>query len=273
MAPATYYRFMAGSLVLLALNAFSTPDPGSFEVSDEQLDWLEKQLTSLPESARVMLLLHCYPTDLKQGGERLQRLVRGPRILLVNMGHARSNEISNDGATLYTATRSAGQIEEGPVGFSVTSVDDDVVSWKFLPLTESSLVMITSPADERLLTSSPSKPREEGAFTVRAKFWGDHKAASLSARLDGRNLPMQRVSDSQVWQVRFGSKVAGRSHEPVVTAQTGSGAKPEDRIHLRVGTPAIQHRVERDQDSALGAWPERDILGTQLGPNKNGKKW
>jgi hypothetical protein len=30
---------------------------------------------------------------------------------------------------------------------------------------------------------------------------------------------------------------------------------------------------ERDQDNALDAWPEHGLLGTQLGPNKNGKKW
>jgi MFS family permease len=30
---------------------------------------------------------------------------------------------------------------------------------------------------------------------------------------------------------------------------------------------------ERDQGNALGAWPEHGLLGKQLGPNKNGKKW
>jgi Icc protein len=50
------------------------------------------------------------------------------------MGHTHYNELANDGRTLYTATRSTGQIEEGPVGFSVTNIDGDVISWKFLPL-------------------------------------------------------------------------------------------------------------------------------------------
>ena len=29
----------------------------------------------------------------------------------------------------------------------------------------------------------------------------------------------------------------------------------------------------RDQNNALEAWHEHGLLGTQLGPNKNGKKW
>lgn len=28
-----------------------------------------------------------------------------------------------------------------------------------------------------------------------------------------------------------------------------------------------------DKNNTLGAWRERGILGTQLGPNKNGRKW
>jgi hypothetical protein len=53
---------------------------------------------------------------------------------------------------LYTATRSTGQVEEGPVGFSVTNIDSGIVSWRFKPLGEWLLVMITAPSDERLKT-------------------------------------------------------------------------------------------------------------------------
>jgi Icc protein len=45
--------------------------------------------------------------------------------------------------------------------------------------------------------------------------------------------------------------------------------------HIRVvsGDLAERERVERNQDNALEAWPEHGLLGTQLRPNKNGKKW
>jgi hypothetical protein len=36
---------------------------------------------------------------------------------------------------------------------------------------------------------------------------------------------------------------------------------------------ASMPRAERDQDNAISAWPEHGLLGTQLGPNKNGRKW
>lgn len=43
-------------------------------------------------------------------------LVHRSRVRLVEMDHTHYNELSNDGRIVYAATRSTGQIEEGPVG-------------------------------------------------------------------------------------------------------------------------------------------------------------
>jgi hypothetical protein len=67
-------------------------------------------------------------------------------VLMVDMGHTHYNELANDGHTIYAATRSAGQIEEGPVGFSIANIDRGVVSWKFKTLGEPlPFFLITSP--------------------------------------------------------------------------------------------------------------------------------
>jgi len=43
----------------------------------------------------------------------------------------------------------------------------------------------------------------------------------------------------------------------------------------RLATREIAERKcgKRDQDNALGAWPQHGLLGTRPGPNKNRKKW
>ena len=52
------------------------------------------------------------------------------------------------------------------------------------------------------------------------------------------------------------------------------GTKAEDRVRVFIGDGApLRERSEIDADNALGERPERDLLGTQLGPNKNGNKW
>jgi 3',5'-cyclic-AMP phosphodiesterase len=59
----------------------------------------------------------------------------------------------------------------------------------------------------------------------------------------------------------------------VVTVEDARGNVATDEIRVVSGDPAERPRSERDQDNALEAWPEHGLLGTQLGPNKNGKKW
>ena len=135
--------FTVGPYRFLRLNAFSEPRPDSFVVDAAQLTWVEDELrTCAQQGMRAVLLLHCYPSDLKQGGAALEELIRRYSVLLVDMGHTHYNELSNDGRTLYSATRSTGQIEEGPVGFSVVSLDGDAVSWHFVELDSPDLAAI-----------------------------------------------------------------------------------------------------------------------------------
>ncbi|RXH56271.1 ICC-like protein phosphoesterase [Granulicella sibirica] len=55
--------------------------------------------------------------------------------------------------------------------------------------------------------------------------------------------------------------------------QDARGNATSDEIRLAVRQRTQRKSEERDQDNALEAWPEDGLLGTRLGPNKNGKKW
>ncbi len=59
----------------------------------------------------------------------------------------------------------------------------------------------------------------------------------------------------------------------LVTAEDSGGAQFSSDIWLTVGQTRPPEYSAIDQENAIGAWMERDILGTQLGPNKNGRKW
>jgi len=96
MAAERYYSFQVGSISFFALNAFDIPDPGSFCLLAKQLDWIEDQLRAVERNSAV-LLLHCYPSDLKQGGERLRAMVQSPAVRLIEMGHTRYNELARTG--------------------------------------------------------------------------------------------------------------------------------------------------------------------------------
>jgi len=271
MSEQTNYSFTVGGTRFLAMNAFDVPEPPSFTVLEKQLRWAEEELQLATKSGQTkVLLLHCYPSDLKVGGEEVIRLVRDYDVRLVDMGHTHYNELANDGRTVYSATRSTGQIEEGPVGYSITSIDGHVVSWRFIELGKLPVAIITSPSDERLLTKSSEK--ERGTLKVRAKYWGTVEAVKATAQLDGLALPMKRVSNSHVWEVEVPSPDEG-IHPLYVSVQDSSGKVSSDEIRVAVGPRSERKSEKRDQDNVLDAWPEHGLLGTQLGPNRNGKKW
>jgi len=271
MSEETHYAFTVGNTRFLAMNAFDVPEPPSFTVSDAQLRWAEVELQKATEAGQTkVLLLHCYPSDLKVGGDEVSRLVREYDVCLIDMGHTHYNEIANDGRTLYSATRSTGQIEEGPVGFSITSLDGNIVSWRFVELGKLPIAVVTSPSDERLLTKSSEIPQE--IVKVRAKFWGEAEALEVSAYLGGQTHAMKRVGDSHVWETDLPTPSEG-THALKVSFKDAHGKVASDEIRLAVGQRTELKSEERDQDNALEAWPEHGLLGTQLGPNKNGKKW
>lgn len=278
MARQTHYAFTVGDTRFLAMNAFDIPDPKSFAVLPQQMQWLEVQLENASARGQSkVLLLHCYPSDLKAGSEELCKLVQKYGARLIDMGHTHYNEIANDGRTIYTATRSTGQIEEGPVGFSVINLDGDVVSWHFLELWDLPAVMITSPSDERLMTRSSlvRSPARDG-IRVRAKVWDIVEIQRVRAKLEEQHLELRRVPGSQVWEA-----IIPTNHMPDgvyslhVHAQDTDGRTAGDAIRVTVGAAVMppRKRFDRDQDNALAAWPEHGLLGTQLGPNKNGRKW
>jgi Icc protein len=271
MSESTRYSFAVGSVRFVAMNAFDVPHPGSFAVSEEQLAWVKQELRTATETGRSkVLLLHCYPSGLKVGGAELMKVLRNYDVRLIDMGHTHYNEIANDGRTLYSATRSTGQIEEGPVVYSVININGGVVSWRFVELGKLPFAVITSPSDERLLTKSSEMPQRN--LQVRAKFWGEAEPVRATARLDGHEVHIVRVKDSQVWEASVSAPHEGVYSLEVLVEDT-RGNVASDEIRVAIGNLAERQRVERDLDNALVAWPEHGLLDTQLGPNKNGKKW
>jgi 3',5'-cyclic-AMP phosphodiesterase len=255
--------------------------PGAFGLRDMQLAWLECELQAATrETCHVILFNHVYPSELGDSSEAVRELMRRHRVIMVDMGHTHYNEIANDGHTIYASTRSTGQIEEGSVGFSIANLDDGVVSWKFKPLDVPwPFVMITAPADRALIVD-PTHPEQlvRGIVEVRAKAWDERDVVSADCRIDDEPWrPMSRIGARPVWSCPWDSFLANDGiHDITVRVQSADGHTAADKISALVSqsghyqAPPCHHG---DDSNAIGAYPEKGILGTQLGPNKNGRKW
>ncbi|HET9503517.1 MAG TPA: metallophosphoesterase [Hymenobacter sp.] len=246
-----------------------------FRLGSAQLGWLRAQLSQVPAGTEIALFMHTYPADLRDAAERaeLTALLARHRVALVDMGHTHYNELANDGTTIYAATRSTGQLEEGPVGYSLISLDQGVVSWRFKPLDGSfPFVLITAPADYRLLRHAGQAVAEQ--FTVRAVVFGANDVAEVVCWLgdDGPRLPMQRDAHG-VWQATATCPAGAGQRLPLtVEARDATGRPGRHRLLLALAPYQPPPRPGAGSDAAsIGAWEENGILGTQLGPNRNAR--
>lgn len=130
--------------------------------------------------------------------------------------------------------------------------------------------MITSPAHWRLTPSAAGKRSD--IPPLRVKVWSAQTVRTVHAEITGqKRVPLEQIPGTNVWQ---GPKTLLDGCACVrVIAGAEDGQHGIDEIELQdIASPQLRI-AHRDQDNAIGAWPERGILGTQLGPNKNGRKW
>jgi 3',5'-cyclic-AMP phosphodiesterase len=266
------YAIDAGGMRCLFLD-MAGPGTGGpdFRLGVDQIDWLSKELREAEARGQLCaVFMHSYPADLR-GGEAdavADLLHRGP-VRLVEMGHTHYNELSNDGRTIYAATRSIGQIEEGPPGYAIVAIDGGVVSWRFKALAAPwPFVLVTSPADRRLAHDAAHVAGE--AAVVRALVLGpDVKGCDVSAD-EGPWQPMRQSARTAGWESL--GPVAGIRLR--VRAVAAGGTADVDAIERATGPDDIPTSKGIGSDSdTLGAWEAKGLLGTQLGPNRNGRKW
>ena len=132
LSPSLYQSFSLQGYHFVLLNSLAVWNPPRFGLGSGQLSWLHQELAgAAARKSPSVLFMHAYPSEHGADADALRSLIADHEVLLVEMGHTHYNELANDGRTIYAATRSTGQIEEGPPGVSVTTLDDSVVSWKF----------------------------------------------------------------------------------------------------------------------------------------------
>jgi hypothetical protein len=246
-----------------------------FRLRMSQYDWLRRELGEATASNEpIVVFMHTYPADFtdEQETAMVNQLFADHNVVLVDIGHTHYNELANDGHSIFAATRSTGQIEEGPVGYSLATVHGETVSWRFKTLHDSfPFVLITTPTDYRLLrTDDQSSPT--GLIRIQAVVLGSRAVERVTCRFDQCSWQiMTPTDDGRGWWAELDVPV-GKGTELTVEAVDSSGRPGRHTIQLTSPGPTspTRHKNGSDADS-IGAWPQNGIVGTQLGPNRNGK--
>ncbi len=271
--------FVVGGRRCVFLNSVDIEGKEGFGHGTEQLAYLTEQLWhAAGHGEQVILFMHTYPSELGEAARTVTDLIRGSdAVRVVEMGHTHYNEIANDGRILYAATRSTGQIEEGPVGFSVTCLDGDVVSWKFKELAAPwPFVVITSPADEKFLTRYAPPVRQP--TKIHAKAWSASGVVKVWCRIDQEDYrKMEPASEPGLWSLPWNPKLLPDGpHRLTVWVVDQKGGSACDTINVLIDH-AGNHQPPPprpvDMDNRIGAYPAKGIPGTLLGPNLRGHPW
>jgi 3',5'-cyclic-AMP phosphodiesterase len=246
-------------------NGTGGPD---FRLGAQQINWLGEELKIASQANRTAaIFMHTYPADFGAEANGLTNLIDQSSAVAVAMGHTHYNELANDGRTIYASTRSTGQLEEGAVGIAFVAIDKGVVSWKFKPLgTSWPFVMITSPPDRRLILND----HERSAFEeINASVWASSLIEIAEARINDQAwAPMDVNADGLL---TLSASLPEDAASICVRVRTTEGNVGEDTIELHFHEGK---RMPSGSDAAnIGVWAERHLLGTQLGPNRNGRKW
>ncbi len=258
--------FDIGNYRFLLLNSFDLQNQMSFITSE--LD--------AAKAADMQSVLMFHEFDVNQCCSSLQSLIQKDSVILVDTGHTHTNVLANDGHSIYAATRSTGQDSEGPVGFSLVSLDHGIVSWRFEPLGQWPLVSITSPADEGLIIN-PSQV-VKGTVSIHAKVFSDAAIQSVSYQIDGGSKVGMSDRGSNLWSASWDSSgTSNGTHTITVTVTDAKGQTGTDQNTALVnqsGSYSAPSRSFGPEGNALPANPNNGLLGATGaggGPGKGGK--
>ncbi|MCA8963256.1 MAG: metallophosphoesterase, partial [Planctomycetes bacterium] len=98
---AAYYRFESHGVTFFCLNSATAQDPRP-SYGEEQLQWLERELTKLPADARVALFQH-HPPDSDEFAtpyetQRIYAMLAGRDVLALFVGHGHAARSGTAGA-------------------------------------------------------------------------------------------------------------------------------------------------------------------------------
>jgi hypothetical protein len=243
-------------------------------ISDAQNSWLTNDLDKAAKAGlKSVIFMHSYAQT-----SELKDVIQRDNVIMVDAGHTHYNEIANDGNTIYAATRSTGEVSEGPVGYSIINLDNGVVSWKFKTMGSWPFVMITSPADKMLMIGGSQIVKDTA--DIRVKIWDDKGVVSATMQIDGGlAVQMDRIGETQMWSAHFdATKVSDGDHRVSVSVTGAGGNTDQDVVTVTVNHSGTVPQVQRSfgpEGNSVGAYTEKGLLGTHTTesgyPAKGGK--
>jgi 3',5'-cyclic-AMP phosphodiesterase len=158
-------------------------------LSPEQVDWFRREVDAATAAGqRVVIFQHNYPYQIWEdfagpGIDDWRAIVQTRRIAAIICGHTHYGQSANDGRNVVVATRSIGDPEGGPPGYTLGCLHGEDLAITYRSVEDDGpLVLVTHPRDTLLATGPPHVVA--GPDLLRVRTWSTTPVAEARGRID-----------------------------------------------------------------------------------------
>lgn len=173
-------------------------------LSHAQIDWFRGQADSAEASGgRIVLFQHNYPYQIWEdyagpGIDDWRAIVQTRRIAAIFTGHTHYGQVANDGRNISITTRSIGDPEGGPPGYTIVHAEGDDLAVTYRSVRDDGpVVLIAHPRATLLATGATHVVRGEGFVAVRT--WSRDPLISARYRVDREEWLELHPRESGLW--------------------------------------------------------------------------
>ena len=209
-------------------------------LSNEQTRWFRKQVDGgLAMNERVVVFQHHYPYKVWEdfdgpGIDAWREVVQTRRIAAVFTGHTHYGQMANDGRNIAVATRSIGDPEGGPSGYTLAFLHGDDLAVTYRSADDHApLVLITHPREKLLATGHAHIV--SGSNHIRVRAWSPGALTLVQGRIDDKDwFDLRRLSPGEWEHPLAGNSLSKGEHLLEVQAIDSAGMRGNQRIGFMV---------------------------------------
>lgn len=228
--------FGASSQKGYRLVRLNTMDYRPLGLSTDQLHWLCRELDAAADRGeKVVLFQHHYPFKVFEqfagpGIDAWREIVRRRPPAAIFTGHTHYGQIANDGQNVSITTRSIGDPEGGPAGFTLAFMHGDDLAVTYRSVKDTGpLVLITHPRDLLLATGPDHIVSADDLAVVRV--WGRSPVIEMRGRIDADDWQLlKRVAISEWIRPLSPNSLPKGRHVLEVAAVDADGKRAQNAI-------------------------------------------
>jgi Icc protein len=240
-----FRRFVGDTYGVTSLHGFcflrlNTLEHRPLGFSDRQVRWFAEQLSEiLGRGERAVVFQHHYPFKVWEqfdgpGIEAWREVVQTRRISAIFTGHTHYGQTANDGRNVAITTRSIGDPEGGPPGYTLAYLHGEDLAVTYRSTDDRGpVVLITHPRDKLLAIGL--RHIVNGSDHVYVRIWSAETVTSVQGRVDQEDwFDLQPLAPGIWGHPLRGDQLTKGEHTLEAQADDKAGGKGSQRIGFMV---------------------------------------